>query len=228
MVNFSPLPFPSNDLGDLRTKSVESLGWYNPVWRQSSFIPAQTGDLLPLMPRWWPWVSLGKGSVWWACENWRGFVWRGGGVIGEALTPWLTPHRSHLTSEQEHEETWGGHLLLVFSWERWGFHLDAEISSFPHGISSFIQTSFHFPDSSRALNFERPCYLQGGICLKQVTPSCEPFRGPCRAFTVCCKIKRRWWRNPSQGILAREPKHGSSGPNKSKQFSRLHGRLFYH
>uniref|UniRef100_A0A8C0E311 Uncharacterized protein n=1 Tax=Balaenoptera musculus TaxID=9771 RepID=A0A8C0E311_BALMU len=47
------------------------------------------------------------------------------------------------------------------------------------------------PDSSRALNFERPCYFRGGICLKQVTPSCEPFRGPCRAFTVCCKIKRR-------------------------------------
>uniref|UniRef100_A0AC11CKQ0 Uncharacterized protein n=1 Tax=Ovis aries TaxID=9940 RepID=A0AC11CKQ0_SHEEP len=45
------------------------------------------------------------------------------------------------------------------------------------------------PDSTRALNFERPCYLRGGICLKQGTPSCEPFRGPCRAFTVCCKIK---------------------------------------
>uniref|UniRef100_A0A8C2RCZ7 Beta-defensin n=1 Tax=Capra hircus TaxID=9925 RepID=A0A8C2RCZ7_CAPHI len=43
--------------------------------------------------------------------------------------------------------------------------------------------------STRALNFERPCYLRGGICLKRGTPSCEPFRGPCRAFTVCCKIK---------------------------------------
>uniref|UniRef100_A0A8C2N0I7 Predicted gene 6040 n=1 Tax=Cricetulus griseus TaxID=10029 RepID=A0A8C2N0I7_CRIGR len=39
-----------------------------------------------------------------------------------------------------------------------------------------------------ALNFERPCYLRGGICLKQGTPNCEPFRGPCRAFMVCCKI----------------------------------------
>ncbi|NP_001020524.1 beta-defensin 51 precursor [Mus musculus] len=42
---------------------------------------------------------------------------------------------------------------------------------------------------SSALNFERPCYLRGGICLKQGTPNCEPFRGPCRAFTVCCKIR---------------------------------------
>ncbi|CAH6787102.1 Gm6040 [Phodopus roborovskii] len=42
---------------------------------------------------------------------------------------------------------------------------------------------------SNALNFERPCYLRGGICLKQGTPNCEPFRGPCRAFTVCCKIR---------------------------------------
>ncbi|KAM4837322.1 uncharacterized protein RHO17_022645 isoform 1-T1 [Thomomys bottae] len=39
------------------------------------------------------------------------------------------------------------------------------------------------------LNFKRPCYLRGGICLKQGTPNCEPFRGPCRAFTVCCKIR---------------------------------------
>uniref|UniRef100_A0A4W2HWL4 Beta/alpha-defensin C-terminal domain-containing protein n=1 Tax=Bos indicus x Bos taurus TaxID=30522 RepID=A0A4W2HWL4_BOBOX len=45
------------------------------------------------------------------------------------------------------------------------------------------------PESTRALNFERPCRLRGGICLKQGTPSCEPFRGPCRAFIVCCKIK---------------------------------------
>uniref|UniRef100_A0A452QFE8 Beta-defensin n=1 Tax=Ursus americanus TaxID=9643 RepID=A0A452QFE8_URSAM len=41
-----------------------------------------------------------------------------------------------------------------------------------------------------SFNFERPCYLRGGICLKQGTPNCEPFRGPCRAFTVCCKVKR--------------------------------------
>ncbi|EFB20631.1 hypothetical protein PANDA_020329, partial [Ailuropoda melanoleuca] len=45
-------------------------------------------------------------------------------------------------------------------------------------------------DGTRAFNFERPCYLRGGICLKQGTPNCEPFRGPCRAFTVCCKVKR--------------------------------------
>uniref|UniRef100_A0A8C7AMX7 Uncharacterized protein n=1 Tax=Neovison vison TaxID=452646 RepID=A0A8C7AMX7_NEOVI len=45
-------------------------------------------------------------------------------------------------------------------------------------------------DSTRGFNFERPCYLRGGICLKQGTPDCEPFRGPCRAFTVCCKVKR--------------------------------------
>uniref|UniRef100_A0A673STV6 Uncharacterized protein n=1 Tax=Suricata suricatta TaxID=37032 RepID=A0A673STV6_SURSU len=38
-------------------------------------------------------------------------------------------------------------------------------------------------------NFKRPCYLRGGICLKQGTPNCEPFQGPCRAFTVCCKVK---------------------------------------
>uniref|UniRef100_A0A8B9Y897 Uncharacterized protein n=1 Tax=Bos mutus grunniens TaxID=30521 RepID=A0A8B9Y897_BOSMU len=37
--------------------------------------------------------------------------------------------------------------------------------------------------------FERPSRLPGGICLKQGTPSYEPFRGPCWAFTVCCKIK---------------------------------------
>uniref|UniRef100_A0A8W4FBG8 Uncharacterized protein n=1 Tax=Sus scrofa TaxID=9823 RepID=A0A8W4FBG8_PIG len=42
----------------------------------------------------------------------------------------------------------------------------------------------------RALNFQRPCYLRGGICLKQGTPNCEPFQGPCRAFTMCCKIKK--------------------------------------
>ncbi|KAM5175548.1 uncharacterized protein ACOB7L_015020 [Callospermophilus lateralis] len=42
---------------------------------------------------------------------------------------------------------------------------------------------------SRALSFERPCYLWGGICLKRGTPNCESFRGPCRAFTVCCKIR---------------------------------------
>ncbi|KAM7227353.1 hypothetical protein CapIbe_021766, partial [Capra ibex] len=35
------------------------------------------------------------------------------------------------------------------------------------------------PDSTRALNFERPCHLRDGICLKRGTPSCEPFRGPC-------------------------------------------------
>uniref|UniRef100_A0A5F4WG91 Beta-defensin n=1 Tax=Callithrix jacchus TaxID=9483 RepID=A0A5F4WG91_CALJA len=46
------------------------------------------------------------------------------------------------------------------------------------------------PGITRALNFERPCYLRGGICLKQGTPDCEPFRGPCRVFTVCCKIRR--------------------------------------
>uniref|UniRef100_A0A4W2HSN6 Beta/alpha-defensin C-terminal domain-containing protein n=1 Tax=Bos indicus x Bos taurus TaxID=30522 RepID=A0A4W2HSN6_BOBOX len=45
------------------------------------------------------------------------------------------------------------------------------------------------PDSTRVLNFQRPCRLLGGICLKQGTPSCEPFRGPYRAFTVCCKIQ---------------------------------------
>uniref|UniRef100_A0A8C8YNW2 Beta-defensin 5 n=1 Tax=Prolemur simus TaxID=1328070 RepID=A0A8C8YNW2_PROSS len=47
------------------------------------------------------------------------------------------------------------------------------------------------PGITGALNFERPCYLRGGICLKQGTPDCEPFRGPCRAFTICCKIRRR-------------------------------------
>uniref|UniRef100_A0A8C5K1H5 Predicted gene 6040 n=1 Tax=Jaculus jaculus TaxID=51337 RepID=A0A8C5K1H5_JACJA len=47
------------------------------------------------------------------------------------------------------------------------------------------------PGITWALNFERPCYLRGGICMKQGTPNCEPFRGPCRAFTVCCKIKKR-------------------------------------
>uniref|UniRef100_A0A8C0VZA6 Uncharacterized protein n=1 Tax=Castor canadensis TaxID=51338 RepID=A0A8C0VZA6_CASCN len=46
------------------------------------------------------------------------------------------------------------------------------------------------PGITRALNFERPCYLRGGICLKRGSPNCEPFRGPCRAFTVCCKIRR--------------------------------------
>uniref|UniRef100_A0A8C9PP07 Uncharacterized protein n=1 Tax=Spermophilus dauricus TaxID=99837 RepID=A0A8C9PP07_SPEDA len=44
------------------------------------------------------------------------------------------------------------------------------------------------PGLSRALSFERPCFLQGGICLKRGTPNCESFRGPC-AFTVCCKIR---------------------------------------
>uniref|UniRef100_A0A8C6EH82 Uncharacterized protein n=1 Tax=Moschus moschiferus TaxID=68415 RepID=A0A8C6EH82_MOSMO len=54
----------------------------------------------------------------------------------------------------------------------------------------FLTTlSILFQVLTRALNFERPCHLRGGICLKQGTPSCEPFRGPCRAFTVCCKIK---------------------------------------
>uniref|UniRef100_A0ABI7VVP2 Uncharacterized protein n=1 Tax=Felis catus TaxID=9685 RepID=A0ABI7VVP2_FELCA len=48
--------------------------------------------------------------------------------------------------------------------------------------------------ATRAFNFERPCYLRGGICLKQGTPDCEPFRGPCRAFTVCCKVKGLWGR----------------------------------
>ncbi|KAM5311715.1 uncharacterized protein AAES06_021501 isoform 1-T5 [Glossophaga mutica] len=46
------------------------------------------------------------------------------------------------------------------------------------------------PDNTRALSFERPCYLRGGVCLKQGTPNCEPYRGPCRAFTICCRIKR--------------------------------------
>uniref|UniRef100_A0ABI7VVN3 WAP domain-containing protein n=1 Tax=Felis catus TaxID=9685 RepID=A0ABI7VVN3_FELCA len=53
---------------------------------------------------------------------------------------------------------------------------------------------YHFPAATRAFNFERPCYLRGGICLKQGTPDCEPFRGPCRAFTVCCKVKGLWGR----------------------------------
>ncbi|KAM6149642.1 uncharacterized protein O8D03_018390 [Erethizon dorsatum] len=38
--------------------------------------------------------------------------------------------------------------------------------------------------------FERPCNLRGGICLKLGTPNCEPFRGPYRAFTACCRIRR--------------------------------------
>uniref|UniRef100_A0A2I3GFY5 Beta/alpha-defensin C-terminal domain-containing protein n=1 Tax=Nomascus leucogenys TaxID=61853 RepID=A0A2I3GFY5_NOMLE len=41
------------------------------------------------------------------------------------------------------------------------------------------------PGITRAVRFERP-----GICLKRGTPNCEPFRGPCRAFTVCCKVRR--------------------------------------
>ncbi|XP_047713183.1 uncharacterized protein LOC125164466 isoform X11 [Prionailurus viverrinus] len=53
---------------------------------------------------------------------------------------------------------------------------------------------YHFPAATKAFNFERPCYLRGGICLKQGTPDCEPFRGPCRAFTVCCKVKGLWGR----------------------------------
>ena len=32
VVTFSLLSFPCNELDDLWTKSVESLGWYNPVW----------------------------------------------------------------------------------------------------------------------------------------------------------------------------------------------------
>uniref|UniRef100_A0A8C6S2Y2 Predicted gene 6040 n=1 Tax=Nannospalax galili TaxID=1026970 RepID=A0A8C6S2Y2_NANGA len=44
------------------------------------------------------------------------------------------------------------------------------------------------PGISSARSFERPCYLRGGICLKQGTPNCEPFRGPC-AFTVCSKMR---------------------------------------
>uniref|UniRef100_A0A4W2BJX4 Uncharacterized protein n=1 Tax=Bos indicus x Bos taurus TaxID=30522 RepID=A0A4W2BJX4_BOBOX len=53
----------------------------------------------------------------------------------------------------------------------------------------FIPVRMAAIQNTRALNFERPSRLLGGICLKQGTPSCEPFRGPCRAFTVCCKIK---------------------------------------
>ncbi|EPQ16741.1 hypothetical protein D623_10001961 [Myotis brandtii] len=45
-------------------------------------------------------------------------------------------------------------------------------------------------NSTGALNFERPCYLRGGICLKRGTPNCKPIQGPCRAFTICCRIKR--------------------------------------
>uniref|UniRef100_A0A4W2DJA5 Beta-defensin n=1 Tax=Bos indicus x Bos taurus TaxID=30522 RepID=A0A4W2DJA5_BOBOX len=57
--------------------------------------------------------------------------------------------------------------------------------SFLHGLfSSFGE---HRLLSSCRLNFERPCHLRGEICLKQGT--CEAFRGPCQAFTVCCKIK---------------------------------------
>uniref|UniRef100_A0A4W2C1F9 Beta-defensin n=1 Tax=Bos indicus x Bos taurus TaxID=30522 RepID=A0A4W2C1F9_BOBOX len=55
-------------------------------------------------------------------------------------------------------------------------------------VVTFSILSFPWNDI-RVLNFERPCHLRGRICLKQGTPSCEPFRGPCRAFTVCCKIK---------------------------------------
>ncbi|KAG3294234.1 hypothetical protein H1C71_040531, partial [Ictidomys tridecemlineatus] len=45
------------------------------------------------------------------------------------------------------------------------------------------------PGLARALSFERPCFLRGGICQKRGTPNCESFRGPCRAFAVCCKIR---------------------------------------
>ncbi|XP_022260001.1 uncharacterized protein CBD139 isoform X23 [Canis lupus familiaris] len=58
------------------------------------------------------------------------------------------------------------------------------------------------PDSTGAFNFERPCYLRGGNCLKRGTPNCEPFRGPCRAFTVCCKAKGSGRKRSSQGTLA--------------------------
>uniref|UniRef100_A0A8D2ATQ4 Beta-defensin n=1 Tax=Sciurus vulgaris TaxID=55149 RepID=A0A8D2ATQ4_SCIVU len=50
----------------------------------------------------------------------------------------------------------------------------------------FSLTQVIWKGLTRALNFERPCYLRGGICLKRGSPNCEPFRGPCRAFTVCC------------------------------------------
>ncbi|CAK7295800.1 hypothetical protein VULLAG_LOCUS4972 [Vulpes lagopus] len=79
------------------------------------------------------------------------------------------------------------------------------------------------PDSTGAFNFERPCYLRGGICLKRGTPNCEPFRGPCRAFTVCCKVKgsgRKW---SSQGTLAPEPKAAPL----VKQRASLINQLFY-
>lgn len=95
-------------------------------------------------------------------------------------------------------------------------------------LSTSCKHFFYFSDSTWALNFERPCYLRGGICLKQGTPRCEPFRGPCRAFTVCCKIKRSWQKQPSQRTPAKDMKHGSACPNKSKQYSSLANQLFYH
>uniref|UniRef100_A0A8C2VYW0 Uncharacterized protein n=1 Tax=Chinchilla lanigera TaxID=34839 RepID=A0A8C2VYW0_CHILA len=46
------------------------------------------------------------------------------------------------------------------------------------------------PTIARVLQFERPCNLQGGICLKLGAPKCEPFREPCQAFTAYCRIWR--------------------------------------
>lgn len=67
---------------------------------------------------------------------------------------------------------------------------DGEASLSSPRMPASHRLHFFLADSTGALNFERPCYLRGGICLKRGTPNCEPFHGPCRAFTICCRIKR--------------------------------------
>ncbi|KAM4802209.1 uncharacterized protein ACH125_000942 [Urocitellus parryii] len=71
------------------------------------------------------------------------------------------------------------HLSLS---DRW-FGVYMEEASVPQQGSATSQ------GLTRALSFERPCFLRGGICLKRGAPNCEPFRGPWWAFTVCCKIR---------------------------------------
>uniref|UniRef100_A0A8D0NDK2 Uncharacterized protein n=1 Tax=Sus scrofa TaxID=9823 RepID=A0A8D0NDK2_PIG len=100
-----------------------------------------------------------------------------------AVRPLATPPGKLLENQEE-----AFHFLLPTGgrggiWQPPLWHHEAPPCTPGHGPG-------HLPDSMRALNFQRPCYLRGGICLKQGTPNCEPFQGPCRAFTMCCKIKK--------------------------------------
>ena len=123
----------------------------------------------------------------------------------------VTSKLIHLAAVNVHESKDSFHRLWTATSERSHHSNDVKF------LQSWCKCSLLPLAISSALNFERPCYLRGGICLKTGTPNCEPFRGPCRAFTVCCKI-RSWHARGSRNLAGEGSECGSCGLSESNMF----------